>query len=105
MYLVYDKETKKVKYECSFIPENESYLELPSIYPEGVVEYAVSENDELVPIYRQLPTEEQLAMSKLYNEKKQLKIKLQETDYRAIKYAEGQLSEEEYADTKAQRIA
>lgn len=33
----------------------------------------------------------------------ELKYKLIETDYQAIKYAEGQLSEEEYAPIKAQR--
>ncbi|MBQ8406580.1 MAG: hypothetical protein IJY38_01560 [Clostridia bacterium] len=32
-----------------------------------------------------------------------LKLKLAKTDYQAIKYAEGVLSEEEYADTKALR--
>lgn len=32
-----------------------------------------------------------------------LKQKLKDTDYKAIKYAEGQLSEEEYASTKAER--
>lgn len=34
-----------------------------------------------------------------------LKFKLQCTDYKAIKYAEGELSAEEYAETKAQRKA
>lgn len=34
-----------------------------------------------------------------------LKAKLRNTDYRAIKYAEGLLSEEEYASIKAQRQA
>ena len=33
----------------------------------------------------------------------ELKAKLASTDYQAIKYAEGVLSEEEYADMKAQR--
>ena len=32
-----------------------------------------------------------------------LKLKLQETDYKAIKYAEGLLTEEEYAPIKAER--
>lgn len=35
----------------------------------------------------------------------QLKQLLSDTDYQAIKYAEGVLTEEEYADMKAQRIA
>lgn len=34
-----------------------------------------------------------------------LKRKLNETDYQAIKYAEGELSEEEYTPIKAQRKA
>lgn len=32
-----------------------------------------------------------------------LKKQLQETDYKAIKYAEGWLTEEEYAEIKAER--
>ena len=34
-----------------------------------------------------------------------LKQKLAETDYKAIKYAEGELTEAEYAETKAKRRA
>lgn len=34
-----------------------------------------------------------------------LKLKLQETDYKAIKYSEGWLTEEEYAPIKAERQA
>lgn len=34
---------------------------------------------------------------------KDLKQCLKDTDYKAIKYAEGQLTEEEYASTKAER--
>lgn len=33
----------------------------------------------------------------------ELKIKLAETDYKAIKYAEGVLSESEYSETRRQR--
>ena len=32
-----------------------------------------------------------------------LKYKLQKTDYKAIKYSEGWLTDEEYAETKAER--
>lgn len=35
----------------------------------------------------------------------ELKSKLSKTDYQAIKYAEGQITEEEYAPIKAQRQA
>ena len=34
-----------------------------------------------------------------------LKFRLSKTDYQAIKYAEGELSEEEFAEVKAQRKA
>ena len=34
-----------------------------------------------------------------------LKLELQKTDYKAIKYSEGWLSEEEYAPVKAERQA
>ena len=46
-------------------------------------------------------TEKELAEREI----RALKRKLAETDYRAIKYAEGVLSEEEYAPDKAQRQA
>lgn len=44
-------------------------------------------------------TEKELAEIEI----RELKAKLASTDYKAIKYAEGVLSAEEYADTKAQR--
>ena len=34
-----------------------------------------------------------------------LKLQLQESDYKAIKYAEGFISEQDYAEMKAQRQA
>lgn len=58
----------------------------------------------------QTQTAEYLAEEAAYNERKdalkqikELKKKLSETDYQAIKYSEGQLTEAEYADMKAQR--
>ena len=48
-------------------------------------------------------TEEELERMTAKREIAELKAKLQETDYQAIKYAEGVLSEKEYAETKAQR--
>ena len=48
----------------------------------------------------------------MFNEKEiiesqinELKYNLRKTDYQAIKYAEGELTAEEYAETKAKRIA
>lgn len=55
--------------------------------------------DESVPEH--VPTEEELKQQRLF----ELKGKLYQTDYKALKYAEGWLTEEEYAETKAERQA
>ena len=53
-----------------------------------------------------IKTEEQLkTMAKASLRISELKQYLSQTDYQAIKYSEGQLSEEEYAPMKAQRQA
>lgn len=44
--------------------------------------------------YENLPTEHKITI---------LKLKLENTDYQAIKYAEGELTKEEFAPIKAQR--
>ena len=56
-------------------------------------------------IYRDMTPEEIENLPKVPPEYKieELKHRLEETDYKAIKYAEGLISEEEYADTKALR--
>lgn len=56
-------------------------------------------------IYRDMTAEEIENLPKILPECKiaELKHKLEETDYKAIKYAEGLISEEEYSETKAQR--
>ncbi len=56
-------------------------------------QYVLAENAKL--------TDTELNASKIAA----LKAKLSATDYKAIKYAEGLLSEEEYAETKALRQA
>lgn len=56
-----------------------------------------------VDFYVVIPyTDEQKAK---YAEIKALKKKLKDTDYKAIKYAEGLISEEKYAEIKAERAA
>lgn len=40
---------------------------------------------------------------KKYKRIEELKKNLQDTDYQAIKYAEGQITQEDYAETKTQR--
>lgn len=69
-------------------------------------ETLTDENGQSEYILRYFPyTEEEL--EKRANGKRiaELKALLAKTDYQAIKYAEGELTAEEYADTKAQRKA
>ena len=50
-----------------------------------------------------MKTEQDLLKDQYRLEITQLKKQLSDTDYKAIKYAEGQISEEEYASVKAER--
>ena len=66
----------------------------------------IAEHDEVEDILVYKPyTEQEIKVIENNNRIIELKQKLQETDYKAIKYAEGELSLEEYAETKAQRRA
>lgn len=66
----------------------------------------IAEHDEVEDILVYKPySEQEIKVIKNNNRIIELKQKLQETDYKAIKYAEGELSLEEYAETKAQRRA
>ena len=53
----------------------------------------------------QEPTEEEVAEMQRLNRIAELKQLLAESDYKAIKYAEGWLTADEYAATKAERQA
>lgn len=67
----------------------------------------ILENGEVIT--RDMTAEEELAELEKANtpgaQIEALKQQLSATDYKAIKYAEGLISAEEYADTKAQRQA
>lgn len=58
-----------------------------------------------VPQVPQEPTEDEVAEMQRLNRIAELKQLLAESDYKAIKYAEGWLTAEDYAATKAQRQA
>jgi hypothetical protein len=60
---------------------------------------------DLVANFNPAPTQEQLAKQQAKIAIKNLKMQLEATDYQAIKYAEGWLTEEEYAPIKEQRQA
>lgn len=56
---------------------------------------------QYIIVAKSKPTEEELKKIRIDD----LKKLLADTDYKAIKYAEGLITEEEYAETKAQRQA
>ncbi len=116
--------------ECNVIPENYDYLLVDNVreatrvvqeaYTEEVIEWneetqqeetKLVEHEEvtetyytcdLIPKFR---SEEELVKQRAKARIKVLKEELAKTDYQAIKFAEGWLTEEEYAPIKAQRQA
>lgn len=71
---------------------------------EGVKYQPAEDKEEEILVYVQY-TEEELAKANAQTRIFELKALLKESDYRAIKYAEGVYTEEEYAPYKAQRKA
>ena len=103
------------------IPEQEAvekvwHYEVEKKYPNGgkiLKEIIDVEGKPYVPAHTEredilvyIPyTEAELKRMKAEGEISELKAKLRDTDYQAIKYAEGELTLEEYAETKALRKA
>ena len=102
----YNQETGKV---ISFGKDTKPYIEITEQerkqpLPDKYSYYAVV--DGKFTIKRRNPTKEELEADNrqvVEREISELKHKLSDTDYKAIKYAEGFLTEEEYKETKAQR--
>lgn len=80
--------------EVETVPENFEELFIPGryIYESGLI----TEDPDFTP-----PVDN----TALLNQIGELKAELSETDYKALKYMEGWLTEEEYAPIKAQRQA
>ena len=64
------------------------------VYDNGVYRDMTEEEEAILRMNSDVSIEAQI---------NELKEKLRETDYQAIKYAEGLISEEDYAPTKKQR--
>ena len=102
----YNQETGKV---ISFGKDTKPYIEITEQerkqpLPDKYSYYAVI--DDKFTIKRRNPTKEELEADNrqvVEREISELKRKLSDTDYKAIKYAEGFLTEEEYKETKTQR--
>lgn len=102
----YNPETGKV---VAFNKDTEPYIEITEQerlqpLPDKYSYYCV-DNGKFC-IKRRTPTEEELAKDIISNRNKEiseLKAKLAQTDYQAIKFAEGWVTAEDYAPTKALR--
>ena len=102
----YNQETGKV---ISFGKDTEPYIEITEQerkqpLPDRYSYYAVI--DGKFTIKRRTPTVEEVKAdeaTEINRQIRELKQKLFDTDYKAIKYAEGLLTDEEYAEAKAQR--
>lgn len=102
----YNQETGKV---ISFNKDTKPYIEITEQerkqpLPDKYSYYAVV--DGKFTIKRRTPTDEEVNRDKaqaINREISELKRMLSDTDYKAIKYSEGWLTDEEYAEAKAQR--
>ena len=102
----YNPDTGKV---VAFNKDTEPYIEITEQerlqpLPDKYSYYCV-ENGKFC-IKRRTPTEEELAKDAISNRNKEiseLKAKLAQTDYQAIKFAEGWITADDYAPTKALR--
>ena len=102
----YNQETGKV---ISFGKDTKPYIEITEQerkqpLPDKYSYYAVV--DGKFTIKRRTPTVEEIKAdeaTEINKEINELKKKLFDTDYKAIKYSEGWLTDEEYAEAKAQR--
>ena len=84
--------------------EGNGYLNLktPS-NNENYIQITEEEFNELTKVEEHIPTEEEIAKQEKLNRINELKKLLSSTDYKAIKYAEGLITEEEYLPIKNQR--
>ena len=104
----YNQETGKV---ISFGKDTQPYIEITEQerrqpLPDKYSYYAVV--DGKFTIKRRTPTVEEIKVdetAKINRQIFELKQKLTQTDYKAIKYSEGLLTDKEYAEVKAQRQA
>ena len=88
--------------------EGNGYLNLKTPLEEDIEDYieiTEEEFNELTKVEEYIPTEEEIAKQEKLNGINDLKNLLASTDYQAIKYAEGLITEEEYLPIKTQRQA
>ena len=89
-------ESKEKGYDVYLLPANATFKEP---LPEKDGFYVVFNGKDWEYQEKPKPTHNEIIMKQIYV----LKGKLSETDYKAIKFAEGWISEADYSETKAQR--
>lgn len=99
------KENDEIKYTRGERPQVEEIIELERMIPipqkEGYLSILNANFETNQVWYDLIETEEHIKQTEIA----ELKQQLADTDYKAIKYAEGQITEEEYSETKEQRQA
>lgn len=94
------EESEKEKY---YVIDDNSELakKIRENYP--YIDFILNEENNLIDIDITIQKEQRNNIRNFRVKIQDLKKQLSATDYQAIKYAEGQLSEEEYAEMKTQR--
>ena len=98
------------KFNCQTFPieEEDVTIDITEEEYQGLIDRSKCFNSDLTAVIDYVPTAEELAVkTQQANAQRIVELKnlLANTDYQAIKFAEGELTEAEYGDTKAQRIA
>ena len=83
--------------------ENYLNLKTPLVDTAGYTEITEEEFNSAQEVKRHIPTEEEIARNEKRAEIASLKRELARTDYLAIKHSEGWISDNDYAEVKAQR--
>ena len=100
----------KFDYQIFPIKEGDAYIEISEEEFLGLERHKKCCTDDLTAVIDYVKTEEELLREEKERKNEvlrfqiyDLKAQLAATDYKTLKYAEGELSEEEYAETKELR--
>lgn len=100
----------KHEYRVFPIADNEPYIEITSAEYDGLEAFEKCFSDDLSKVIDYIKSETELRYEAVEQKKAmlvsqiiKLKEKLRESDYKALKYIEGELTAEEYAETKERR--
>ena len=100
----------KFDYQIFPIREGDAYIEVSEEDFRGLEDHTKCFTDDLKAVIDYVKTGEELIREETERKNEELRFQIYElkaqlsaTDYKTLKYAEGELSEEEYAETKELR--